>query len=604
MNWKNRKKVNELSIANNGDTVTLNGWVDTVRDHGQLLFTHLRDVSGNIQLVFDPERDLSSHELAKQLRSEFVVSITGTLQERDNEAKNPNMASGEIEIYVTNLTILTKAKTPPFMISEKESQDSAESHHVDEDLRLKYRFLDIRRPSIQKNLIKRHHIMKTIRDHFHNHEFYEIETPILTKSTPEGARDYLVPSRPHAEKFYALPQSPQLFKQLLMMGGMDRYVQITKCFRDEDLRPNRQPEFTQVDFEASFIDETFIYELINPLIETLFKTYNSPLSEPIRSMTYKEAIETYGSDKPDLRYDLRFVDVTHVFKNTNYKIFNSIIASGGIIKGFNLKGQSPHLSKNVLQNELAKSVIQKLGGKGLSWMRVENDELTSNIIQFFSDDEKKEIKKLLNGTNDDVLVFVADTNPSVVHDVLGRFRVYIADRLNLVDTSKNIGTWITDFPLFEQTKDGQITSLHHPFTNPKQDITQLETIDDILSVTADAYDLAINGEEIGGGSIRIHDPIIQHKIFELLGMSDDEIKLKFGFFVNALNYGTPPHGGMAIGLDRLVAMLCNTDSIREVIAFPKNRMAICPMTDAPSIVDSSQLDELHLKTIAKTPVIN
>lgn len=598
MNWKSRQYAGSLRLDDKNKATQLYGWVDTVRDHGQLLFVHLRDVSGHVQIVFDPEKNKVAYDTAKQLRSEFVVAIEGTVLERDAEAKNPNMATGDIEVEATTISILTTAKTPPFVLSEKEQAESEDSSiNVDEDLRLKYRYLDIRRPKMAQNLIRRHKIVQTLRQHFNDHNFIEVETPILTKSTPEGARDYLVPSRLHDQKFYALPQSPQLFKQLLMMGGLDRYIQITKCFRDEDLRPNRQPEFTQVDFEASFIDEAFIYELVNPLIETLFSDANKALTEPIRSMTYKHAIETYGSDKPDLRYGLEFVDVSYIFTNTSYKIFNMILSEGGIINGFNLKGQSNNLSKNMLQNDLAKKVIPKLGGKGMSWMRVEDSKLQSNIIQFFSEDEQRKVIEAMAAEDGDVLVFIADTSAKAVYEVLGRFRTYIADRLELVDTNKNIATWVTDFPLFERTKDGQITSLHHPFTNPKQDITKMTDEDEILAVTADAYDLAINGEEIGGGSIRIHDPAVQHKIFEILGMDNDEIEAKFGFFVQALAYGTPPHGGMAIGLDRLSAMLCGTDSIREVIAFPKNRVAHCPLTQAPSLVDAQQLEELGVAVI-------
>lgn len=594
MDWQKRQYCGKLTLSEAGNDVELSGWIDTIRDHGQVLFMHLRDVSGFVQIVFDPAVNKDIHAIGETLRSEYTVTISGTILERSDEAKNPNIPTGSIEIQVNAIEIHSKAETPPFMITEKSNiGDEQNEFNVDEDLRLKYRYLDIRRPNLQNRLVSRYKILKEIRDYLDENLFTEVETPILTKSTPEGARDYLVPSRLHHGQFYALPQSPQLFKQLLMIGGLDRYFQVVKCFRDEDLRPNRQPEFTQLDLEASFIDETFIRNLIEGLMVKLFDLVGKKIATPFPLITYAEAMEKYGSDKPDLRFDMLMVELTDLLPNTGFKVFQSIATSGGCIKAINVTGKSDQMSKNMLQEEMAKKVVPSLGGKGMAWMRVENGELQSNIVQFFSEEELIGIKERLEAKDGDVLLFIADKNRDVVNDILGRLRLYVAERYEFIDPTKITPCWVTDFPLFE-LKDGNLTSIHHPFTAPSDDFMSASTKEELLKVNSRGYDMVINGEEVGGGSIRIHQADVQEKVFNTLGLSKDEIEEKFGWFVEALKYGTPPHGGIALGIDRLVGMLLDTDNIREVIAFPKNRVAYCPLTHAPSPVAQDQLDETHL----------
>ncbi len=599
MNWKNRRACGTLSIKDLHQTVQVAGWVDAIRDHGHILFIHLRDRSGIIQVVFDPAINAIAAEEATKLRSEFCITLTGKVRTRATDTINPNLSTGTLEIAAETLDILSIAKTPPFLISEKDMVGADHTRpQVDEDIRLQYRFLDLRRQSLQQKLIKRSQFTHLIRNFMHTQGFIEVETPVLTKSTPEGARDYLVPSRVQHGKCYALPQSPQLFKQLLMVSGFEKYFQIAKCFRDEDLRPNRQPEFTQLDMELSFIEEEDILTLIETLLTDLFKAAGKPLVTPFPRMSYDDAISYYGSDAPDLRFDLKLVDATDIFKASNYKILKQLYGQKGLIKGINIKGQAEILSKNILQNEWAKDLIPKLGAKGMTWMKFVDGELQSNIVQFFSDTEKAEIKTRFQAENGDVIILIADTNHALVHDVLGRFRRYLGATLNLIDPKKVSPCWVTEFPLFEW-KDGQLHSLHHPFTAPKSgtDTVQLTDPKDWVAVKARAYDVVINGEEIGGGSIRIHQTEVQELIFKLLGLSETDIQEKFGFFTNALTYGTPPHGGIALGLDRLYSMLLDTDSIREVIAFPKNRHAVCPMTEAPSAVTEKQLKELGIKPI-------
>lgn len=594
MDWQKRQYCGKLTLSEAGNDVELSGWIDTIRDHGQVLFMHLRDVSGFVQIVFDPAVNKDIHAIGETLRSEYTVTISGTILERSDEAKNPNIPTGSIEIQVNAIEIHSKAETPPFMITEKSNiGDEQNEFNVDEDLRLKYRYLDIRRPNLQNRLVSRYKILKEIRDYLDENLFTEVETPILTKSTPEGARDYLVPSRLHHGQFYALPQSPQLFKQLLMIGGLDRYFQVVKCFRDEDLRPNRQPEFTQLDLEASFIDETFIRNLIEGLMVKLFDLVGKKIATPFPLITYAEAMEKYGSDKPDLRFDMLMVELTDLLPNTGFKVFQSIATSGGCIKAINVTGKSDQMSKNMLQEEMAKKVVPSLGGKGMAWMRVENGELQSNIVQFFSEEELIGIKERLEAKDGDVLLFIADKNRDVANDILGRLRLYVAERYEFIDPTKITPCWVTDFPLFE-LKDGNLTSIHHPFTAPSDDFMSASTKEELLKVNSRGYDMVINGEEVGGGSIRIHQADVQEKVFNTLGLSKDEIEEKFGWFVEALKYGTPPHGGIALGIDRLVGMLLDTDNIREVIAFPKNRVAYCPLTHAPSPVAQDQLDETHL----------
>ena len=586
-----------ISLDQVNQTVTLAGWIDTIRDHGQLLFMHLRDRSGVIQIVFNPEENKPLHEQAEKLRSEYCVGLTGVVIERADDAKNPHLPTGMLEIHVTSLDLFNKAQTPPFLISEKSLvDDETQEFHVDEDLRLTYRYLDLRRLSMQKNIVIRHKIMSTIRNYLDDKGFVDVETPMLTKSTPEGARDYLVPSRHHDNCFYALPQSPQMFKQLLMVSGLDKYYQIVKCFRDEDLRPNRQPEFTQLDLEASFIDETYIYSLLEPLVERVFATVGKKIQGPFPHITYEDAMNRYGNDHPDLRFDMTMVDVTQTLKNCNYKIFNSIANNNGSIKGIKVTNKASEMSKNMLQEELAKKVVPKFGGKGMTWMKVIDGKLESNIVQFFSEQEQADLITALDAHDNDVLLFVADTNKDLVNDVLGRLRLYVGKKWGFIDPKAIAPCWVTDFPMFE-LKDNRLNSMHHPFTQPDESFMTAQTTDDFLAVKSRAYDLVINGEEIGGGSIRIHDSQMQAKIFETLGLTETDIKQKFGFFVNALTYGTPPHGGLALGMDRLVSMVLDTESIREVIAFPKNRVAYCPLTQAPSHVDNQQLDELKLACV-------
>jgi aspartyl-tRNA synthetase len=599
MNWKTRVHCNTVSEGNLNETIHLNGWVDAVRDHGHLFFIHLRDISGIVQLVFDPTKNKTCYDVGKKLRSEWTVEVEGTVLKRDSESTNPQLETGCFEVEVTEINVLSQSETPPFSISEKDiTTEHERNYEVDEELRLKYRYLDLRRPSMKNNMIQRHKIVKSIHNFLDAKQFFNIETPMLTKSTPEGARDYLVPSRVHKTKFYALPQSPQLYKQMIMMSGLERYYQIVKCFRDEDLRPNRQPEFTQVDIEASFIDESFIFELLEGLISEVFKTQGMKASGPFPRITYDEAMNSYGSDKPDIRFDMKMVDMTETFKGVGYKIFNQIVESGGRIKGINIPGQAGNLGKNLLQNEFAKKLIPKMGGKGMTWMKVEGGKLNSNIVQFFNDDYQQKMISSLDGKDGDVLIFIADTNPDLVNDVLGKFRLFIAERQGLIDTTKNGLCWITEFPLFEM-KDGNLSSMHHPFTMPDKRFMDIDINDKeaFLKVKSRGYDLVLNGEEIGGGSIRIHDTKMQNKLFEVLGLSENEIEEKFGFFVNALKYGAPPHGGLAIGLDRLVSILLETNSIRDVIAFPKNRAAGCPLTQSPDSVKQSQLAELSIQTI-------
>ncbi|NDC82680.1 aspartate--tRNA ligase [bacterium] len=586
-NWRERTYCGEINLGHDGQSVVISGWVDTVRDHGHLLFIHLRDIKGLIQVVFDPTV-ATDMVVARSLRSEFVVTVSGVVRRRADDTVNSKLLTGEWEVVAHHMEILNKALTPPFAISDKEVDGAV---CVDEDLRLRYRYLDIRRPSVQSSLVTRHAILQEVRRFLSDHQFIEVDTPVLTKSTPEGARDYLVPSRVHQGSFYALPQSPQLFKQLLMVGGLDRYFQITKCFRDEDLRPNRQPEFTQIDLEASFIDEEFIMQLVEGLLHRVFAVRGIELPSPFPRLTYADSMNRYGNDHPDLRFGLPMIDVTETVRSVNYNIFKTIISSGGRIKGINVKGQSDKLSKNVLQEEFAKKVVPSLGAKGMTWMRVENNQLVSNIVQFFTDSEQSALRQVMQAEDGDVLMFIADSSPRLVNDVLGRFRCYVADFLGIIPSDVVAPCWVTDFPLFELI-DGQLSAMHHPFTQPSGTIDSGMNRDTLASVSARAYDVVINGVEIGGGSIRIHSPEQQTTIFEILGLSESDIRQKFGFFIDAFKYGAPPHGGLAIGLDRLVAMVLGTDSIRDVIAFPKNRMAVCPMTQAPDTVDPEQLSDL------------
>ena len=596
MGYEERTPSGQLGEADVGREVVVVGWVDALRDHGEVLFVHLRDRSGIVQVVFNPEAEPAVRERAAALREEFCVAVSGRVVRRAAGTENPAIETGEIEIVAAGLTILSRSKPLPFPISEKAMVAGAAvagAAAVAEDVRLQYRYLDLRRPSMQENLVRRHRILKGVRDRLDEQGFIEVETPVLTKSTPEGARDYLVPSRVHPGRFYALPQSPQLFKQLLMVSGFERYFQIVKCYRDEDLRPNRQPEFTQLDLEASFIDEEFLYELIEDVAARIFAVGGIELPRPFPRLTYQEAMDSCGSDRPDLRFGLRFVDATDLFSATRYSIFQQILSRGGRIKGINVKGQSAVLSKNVLQNEYAKEIVPSFGAKGMTWMRAVGGRLESNIVQFFGEEEQAGILERFGAGDGDVVLMIGDPSPKAAASALGQLRLHIADRLGLIPPERYCPVWVTDFPLFEATEAG-ITSSHHPFTAPDRTDFDPADRDELLALRSRAYDLVVNGEELGGGSIRIHDAEVQRRVFAALGLSDEEAEEKFGFFLRALDYGAPPHGGIALGMDRVVAMVLGTSSIREVIAFPKNRRAYCPLTHAPSAVGRPQLAELGL----------
>lgn len=597
MEWRQRAYCGDLTTSQVGEEVLLMGWVDAIRDHGSLLFIHLRDVRGMVQVVFHPRPGTAVYETAASLKEEYVIKALGRVALREEGTQNPNLATGNLEVVALDLEILSASRALPFKISEKAmvfGEDLKSSpEKVDEDIRLQYRYLDLRRPSAQELFIKRYEIVKCIRKVLDEMHFIEVETPFLTKSTPEGARDYLVPSRIHRGKFYSLPQSPQLFKQLLMMSGMDRYFQIARCFRDEDLRPNRQPEFTQLDLEASFIDEEFIYEVVEELTVKIFSLGGIALPRPFPRMTYQEAMDRYGSDRPDLRFAMAFEDATEDLRFTGYSVFKHIIERGGSVKGFCIKGMASALSKNVLQNEYAMKIAPSFGARGMTWMKGVNGGLESNIVQFFSAQEQQALKKRFEAGDGDIIILIADLYRDLVNKVLSSLRLHMAQKLGLIPEDLHRPVWVTDFPLFE-LKEGGLGSQHHPFTMP--DSTDFDPGDQeaLLRLKSRAYDLVMNGEELGGGSIRIHRMDIQKKIFLALRLTEDELESKFGFFLKALEYGAPPHGGLALGLDRVVAMILKAASIREIIAFPKNRSAYCPLTQAPSVVSGSQLSELGL----------
>ncbi len=595
--WRQRIPCGTLSLAGTGQEVFLAGWVDALRDHGEVLFIHLRDRSGIVQVVFSPEHaPAETCRLAATLRNEYCIAVTGRVAGRTAGTENPALETGRVEVMARDLAVLNPSAPLPYPLSEKAMVAGAGprgAETVSEDLRLQYRYLDLRRPSMQRHLGLRHQINLRLRQFLTEEGFVEVETPILTKSTPEGARDYLVPSRIFPQRFYALPQSPQLFKQLLMIGGLERYFQLARCFRDEDLRPNRQPEFTQLDIEASFIDEEFLYRLMEELACRLFAIGGIALPRPFPRLTWKEAMDTTGTDRPDLRFGLRFVDATEVFRDTGYGIFRQILDRGGCIKGINAKGLSNKLSKNVLQNEYAKEIVPSFGAKGMTWMRIAGGRLESNIVQFFSPQEQEALRARFGAEEGDVLLLVADPSWEIVVSALGQLRLHLAGRLGLVPDQAFCPLWVTHFPLFTET-EGRLSANHHPFTAPDRTDFDPANRQELLSLSSRAYDLVVNGEELGGGSIRIHDRSLQQKVFQALGFSPEDAREKFGFFLRALEYGTPPHGGIALGMDRVVAMILGAPSIREVIAFPKNRSAFCPLTEAPSPVAREQLADLGL----------
>jgi aspartyl-tRNA synthetase len=575
----------ELRPEHVGQDATLLGWVHRVRDLGGLLFVDVRDRAGVTQVVFDKD-DEALIAKAKKLRSEFVVGVVGKVRRRAPETVNPKLPTGEVEIVVKRLAVLNEAKTPPFPIADETP--------VSEDVRLKYRYLDLRRPRLQNNIILRHRLTTIVRRYFDENGFLEIETPILTKSTPEGARDYLVPSRVHPGEFFALPQSPQLFKQILMIAGMDRYVQICKCFRDEDLRADRQPEFTQVDVEMSFARPETVFGVIEPLMREIFKLIGREIETPFPRMPYSEAMAKYGSDKPDLRCGMPIQDIREFFRESSFNVFRKIVADGGTVRGLVV----PNVGYSRSEVDGIAAQAESLGGKIVWARRADDGAITSSVMKALGEESVRQMLDL-TGTERGGLLLVAAGDPDAASKLLGQLRLNLARKENLLKPDDYAFTWVVDFPLLEwDPEEKRYGAMHHPFTSPLDaDIGKLEH--EPGAARAKAYDLVLNGSEIGGGSIRIHDAAMQSRIFSLLNISAEEAKLRFGFFLEALEYGTPPHGGIALGLDRIAALLSNESSIREVIAFPKTATAVDMMSDAPSGVDQKQLRELHLQ-IRKT----
>jgi len=575
----------KLSEHEASKRVVVAGWVSTVRDLGGIIFVELRDRSGIVQLVADPVKNTEVHKVFQKLRSEYVITASGILTQRPQDTYNPNLGTGSVEIYPDSIDILSESETPPFIIDEEQE--------INEDLRLKYRYLDIRRPKILNNLMLRHKITTSIRNYMNNKDFIEVETPILIKTTPEGARDYLVPSRVQPNKFYALPQSPQIFKQLLMVGGIERYYQIAKCFRDEDLRADRQPEFTQVDIEMSFIKQEDIINTVEGLIIEAFKAADVDVKAEFPRLTYKEAMETYGSDRPDTRFDLKLFDISDIMEKSSFDAFAQQVKKGGSVRAICVQGISEYSRKDM---DDIRNLALSFGAQGLAWITYNMDgTIKSPILKFLSEEDSAQIQQRANANPGDVVFIVADKNKTVF-DVLGRLRLHFGDKLNLIDTSLHNLLWVVDFPMFEKNDDGSMAAVHHPFTAPNpEDLALLDTEPE--KSRALAYDIIYNGNELGGGSIRIHSHELQSKVFTILGLSDEEIQEKFGFMLNAFKYGTPPHGGLALGLDRVVALLAKATSIREVIAFPKNSQAKCLMTEAPANASEEQLRELYLKLV-------
>ncbi|QFT89999.1 Aspartate--tRNA ligase [Bacillus sp. THAF10] len=579
----------EVPQSSIGETIELKGWVQKRRDLGGLIFLDLRDRTGLVQIVFNPDVSSEALQTAESVRNEYVLYIKGTVVARDEATVNPNLKTGAVEVQAEAIEVLNAAKTPPFVLDNKTE--------VNEDIRLKYRYLDLRRPMMFDTLKMRHEVTRSIREFLNNQQFMEVETPILTKSTPEGARDYLVPSRVHPGEFYALPQSPQIFKQLLMVSGVERYYQIARCFRDEDLRADRQPEFTQVDIETSFLSQEEIIGMMEEMMRMVMKeTKGVEVPEAFPRITYQDAMNRYGSDKPDTRFDMELVDLSEQVTNCGFKVFSAAVANGGQVKAINVKGAAANYSRKDI--DALTEYVAVYGAKGLAWLKMEEEGLKGPIAKFFNEEEQQGFIQALEAEASDLILFVADKK-SVVADALGALRLKLGKELGLIDESKFNFLWVTDWPLLEYDEDaGRYFAAHHPFTMPVREDLPLLTSNP-GEVRAQAYDLVLNGYELGGGSLRIYERDIQEKMFEVLGFSKEEAQEQFGFLLEAFEYGTPPHGGIALGLDRLVMLLAGRTNLRDTIAFPKTASASCILTEAPSPVAGGQLDELHLSLSVK-----